>query len=35
MALRLQTRKEGFLRFTTNFAVGFSNNTAEQAIRMI
>jgi transposase len=35
LALRLQARKDQFLRFATNFAVGFSNNTAEQAIRMI
>src|SRR6266536_3684345 len=34
-ALRLQTRKDEFLRFTTDFSVGFTNNVAEQAIRMI
>ncbi len=34
-ALRLQARKDEFLRFTTDFTVGFTNNTAEQAIRMI
>lgn len=35
LALRLQARKDEFLRFTTDFMVGFSNNAAEQAIRMI
>jgi transposase len=35
LALRLRERKPEFLRFTTDFTVGFSNNTAEQAIRMI
>jgi transposase len=35
LALRLRDRKHEFLRFATNFTVGFSNNTAEQAIRMI
>jgi hypothetical protein len=34
-ALRLQKHKDEFLRFTTDFTVGFTNNTAEQAIRMI
>lgn len=34
-ALRLQARKDEFLRFTTDFTVGFTNNVAEQAIRMI
>lgn len=34
-ALRLQARKDEFLRFTTDFSVGFTNNVAEQAIRMI
>jgi transposase len=34
-ALRLQKRKNEFLRFTTDFSVGSTNNTAEQAIRMI
>lgn len=35
LALRLRDRREEFLHFTTNFAVAFSNNCAEQAIRMI
>jgi transposase len=35
LALRLQNRKEEFLRFTTDFTIEFTNNTAEQAIRMI
>jgi transposase len=35
LALRLRERKPEFLRFATDFNVGFSNNTAEQAIRMI
>jgi len=35
LALRLRDRRDEFLRFTTDFAVAFSNNTAEQAIRMI
>lgn len=35
LALRLRARREEFLRFTTDFTVTFSNNTAEQAIRMI
>ena len=34
-ALRLQKRKHEFLRFTTDFSVGFTNNLAEQAIRMV
>lgn len=32
LALRLRDRKDQFLRFATDFTVGFSNNTAEQAI---
>ena len=35
LALRLRDRREEFLHFTTDFTVPFSNNTAEQAIRMI
>jgi len=35
LALRLRERKDEFLRFATDFTVAFSNNTAEQAIRMI
>lgn len=35
LALRLRDRREEFLHFTTDFAVAFSNNCAEQAIRMI
>jgi hypothetical protein len=35
LALRLRDRREEFLYFTTDFTVAFSNNTAEQAIRMI
>jgi transposase len=35
LALRLRDRKTEFLRFTTDFAVAFSNNTAEQAVRMV
>jgi transposase len=35
LALRLRERKHEFLRFTADFNVGFSNNIAEQAIRMI
>lgn len=35
LALRLRDRREEFLHFTTDFTVTFSNNTAEQAIRMI
>jgi len=35
LALRLHQRNDEFLRFATDFTVGFSNNTAEQAIRMI
>lgn len=35
LALRLLQRRDEFLRFATDFTVGFSNNVAEQAIRMI
>jgi len=35
LALRLRDRKHEFLRFAADFTAGFSNNTAEQAIRMI
>jgi transposase len=35
LALRLRDRREEFLHFTDDFAVAFSNNCAEQAIRMI
>jgi transposase len=35
LALRLRDRREEFLRFTTDFTVAFSNNTAEQAVRML
>lgn len=35
LALRLQARKAEFLRFATDFTVAFSNNVAEQAVRMI
>jgi len=35
LALRLQNRKTDFLRFATNFTVAFSNNIAEQAVRMV
>jgi transposase len=35
LALRLRDRKDEFLRFATDFTIAFSNNTAEQAIRMI
>lgn len=35
LALRLQKRKAAFLRFATDFTVAFSNNTAEQAVRMV
>jgi transposase len=34
-ALRLRASKDEFLRFTTDFMVGFTNNVAEQAIRMV
>jgi transposase len=35
LGLRLRERRAEFLRFATDFRVDFSNNTAEQAIRMI
>lgn len=35
LALRLQARKTEFLRFAADFTVGFSNNVAEQAVRMV
>lgn len=35
LALRLRDRKTEFLRFTTDFTVAFSNNIAEQAVRMV
>ncbi|WP_326829570.1 transposase [Streptosporangium sp. NBC_01810] len=35
LALRLRTRKSEVLRFATDFTVAYSNNVAEQAIRMI
>jgi transposase len=35
LALRLQARKAEFLRFATDFTVAFSNNVAEQAVRMV
>jgi transposase len=35
LGLRLRDRRAEFLRFATDFRVDFSNNTAEQAIRMI
>ena len=35
LALRLQVRKTEFLRFATDFTVAFSNNVAEQAVRMV
>jgi transposase len=35
LAIRLRDRREEFLHFTTDFAVAFSNNIAEQAVRMI
>ena len=35
LALRLRSRRDEFLHFTADFDVAFSNNTAEQAIRMI
>jgi transposase len=35
LALRLQARKTEFLRFATDFTVSFSNNVAEQAVRMV
>ncbi|NLU80988.1 transposase [Micromonospora sp. HNM0581] len=35
LALRLQARKTEFLRFAADFTVRFSNNVAEQAVRMV
>lgn len=35
LALRLRDRREEFLRFTDDFTVAYTNNVAEQAIRMI
>jgi transposase-like protein len=35
LALRLRDRKTEFLRFAANFNVAFSNNVAEQAVRMV
>jgi transposase len=35
LALRLRDRKTEFLRFAADFTVGFSNNVAEQAVRMV
>jgi transposase len=35
LALRLQTRRTEFLRFAADFTVAFSNNVAEQAVRMV
>jgi transposase len=35
LALRLRDRKTEFLRFATDFTVSFSNNVAEQAVRMV
>ena len=35
LALRLRDRKPEFLRFATDFTVAFSNNVAEQAVRMV
>jgi transposase len=35
LAIRLHDRKTEFLRFATDFTVAFSNNVAEQAVRMI
>lgn len=35
LVLRLRDRREEFLRFTGDFTIAFSNNVAEQAIRMI
>jgi transposase len=35
LALRLRNRKEEFLRFATDFTIAFTNNIAEQAIRMV
>jgi transposase len=35
LALRLRNRREEILRFATDFTIEFTNNTAEQAIRMV
>lgn len=35
LALRLSRRRDEFLRFATDFTVAFSNNVAEQAVRMV
>ena len=35
LALRLRDRKPEFLRFATDLTVAFSNNVAEQAVRMV
>jgi transposase-like protein len=35
LARRLRDRKTEFLRFAANFTVAFSNNIAEQAVRMV
>jgi transposase len=35
LALRLRSRKPEFLRFATDFTIAFSNNVAEQAVRMV
>lgn len=35
LALRLRDRKTEFLRFAADFTVAFSNNVAEQAVRMV
>jgi transposase len=35
LALRLSQRRDEFLRFATDFTVAFSNNVAEQAVRMV
>jgi transposase/regulator of replication initiation timing len=35
LALRLQARKTEFLRFAADFTIAFSNNVAEQAVRMV
>jgi transposase len=35
LALRLQTRRAEFLRFAADFTVAFSNNVAEQAVRVV
>lgn len=35
LALRLQNRKDEYLRFATDFKIEFTNNVAEQSIRMV